>query len=335
MSERDLLGKLRSWLTHSNRMLKCYAVLITIHGKQKVAKSPASVPFLFTIDVHGRSQLTEELESCLESLSSNGIFGTFFVPAVVVEKNRDVLDLLRWAVHRGGHEVGCHGRYHDHREDYVSDSLETQRANLTVARNVLENGIGTAIDCFRAPAFRISATTFQALELAGFNADLSICSQRLGLFSSQIFNIGWMFAPRAPYNPAYRNPFRCGSMRLTAVPTTSFLVPFSTMAEQVFGLTVIKLLTLAFCGESQMRSSPVVYMCHPEEFHRSERIRPPYRLGVRSFIPGRTYGFPVRWALFERNEANICRDHNAFIKFLAGRERLKFSTVRDYLAETS
>jgi hypothetical protein len=291
-----------------------------------------SVRFLFTLDLHERLESAEELEVCLEMLSTLKIPCTFFVPAILVEKNKKIRELLEWAVHRSGHEVGCHGRYHDHREDYTSDSLEAQTTNLTLAKKVMEEHIGDTVASFRAPAFRISATTFQALERAGYKADLSVCSQRLGFLSSQITNWRWMFAPRNPYNPSPYNPFRRGSMRLTAVPTTSFLVPFTAMAEQVLGLTAMKLLTLAFSAESQMRSGPVVYMGHPEEFRASSRTRPRYRFSVDSFVPGRTYGFPVRWALFERDEAKIYRDNNAFVQFLAG--RFRFCTVRDYLVET-
>jgi hypothetical protein len=83
--------------------------------------------------------------------------------------------------------------------------------------------IGTRIATYRAPELRISIETFQALEEPKFSEDLSVCSQRLLLLSSQIGNYHWLFASRAPHHASKMNPYANGDLKLLEIPTSAAL----------------------------------------------------------------------------------------------------------------
>lgn len=82
---------------------------------------------------------------------------------------------------------------------------------------MLEDVTGNNITCFRAPAFRISADTFRVLEELNVYADLSVCSQRIPLLSSQIKNYHWLLAPRVPYHPSIDDPYSAGNLNSPAM----------------------------------------------------------------------------------------------------------------------
>ena len=169
-------------------------------------------PFLFTLDLHERSNLAAEVTACLGKLASVGIRGTFFVPATLITES-GVTNTLKRLV-REGHQVGCHGLLHREPENFAHDPLEVQIRNVKQAKDMIEAAIGEEITAFRAPSFVLSATTMVALDTCGYKVDLSVNSQRLSLISSQVGNFRWLTAPRRPYHPSRNNPYIRGDLRL-------------------------------------------------------------------------------------------------------------------------
>src|SRR5262249_5350005 len=137
------------------------------------------------------------------------------------------------ALTKAGHELGCHGLTH-RREYYNAMSEEAQEDCLRRATAALSDLIGDPVKFFRAPAFKISGTTLRILEGLGYEADLSINSQRLGVFSSDTWNVSWMLAPRKPYHPDFNQPWKRSESRLWEIPLSCFLVPFTINTGLVF-----------------------------------------------------------------------------------------------------
>ena len=182
------------------------------------------VPFLFTLDVHDREKLKDKMNVSLDVMGEAGIKTTYFVVANLIEKH-DLGDVLRRMVAEG-HQVASHSLTHEEPEDCKEDPVEVQKVYLKEAKDILEQEIGREVSTFRAPAFRLSWRTMVALEETGHRADVSINSQRFPLFSSDLLNTGWYYAPRQPYHPSSKNPHRRGDLGLWEIPVTSFVFPF-------------------------------------------------------------------------------------------------------------
>lgn len=106
----------------------------------------------------------------LERLAEAGVRATFFVLGWVAERHAG---LVR-AIHRAGHEIGCHG--HWHRLVY-GQTPATFRADLRRARDVIRDAIGAPVTAYRAPSFSVTAQSLWALDVLveeGFTLDSSI-----------------------------------------------------------------------------------------------------------------------------------------------------------------
>jgi hypothetical protein len=297
-------------------------------------------PFLFTLDVHGRSNLAAEVAVCLKELARIGIRGTFFLPAILLNES-GVAEIFKRAVDEG-HEVACHGLLHRAPENFATDPIEVQIRNLQQAKAMIEAAIGVEVTAFRAPSFVLSAATMVALEACGYKADLSVNSQRLSLISSQVGNFRWLTAPRRPYHPSRSNPYTRGDLKVWEIPVSAFVLPFMSTMYQALGLQFTRLFAGAMIYEASALNHPIVYMAHPEEFYPSEYVRPKtYHfgssgqtdgLGWRLFVPKRNAGFRIRWLLYERDELKIYRDTLEVARFLAERHDVEFVTVTEYLS---
>jgi polysaccharide deacetylase family protein (PEP-CTERM system associated) len=75
---------------------------------------------------------------------------------------------------RQGHEVGCHSYWH---RLIYQQSPDEFRADLRLARDVLESAAGTAVMAYRAPSYSITRESLWALDILkeeGFRYDSSI-----------------------------------------------------------------------------------------------------------------------------------------------------------------
>jgi polysaccharide deacetylase family protein (PEP-CTERM system associated) len=106
----------------------------------------------------------------LEILDAASVRATFFVLGWVAER----YPALVRAIHKAGHEVGCHGYWHRLIYDQTSETL---REDLCRARDVTQDIIGERVTAYRAPSFSITKRSLWALDVLleeGFEIDSSI-----------------------------------------------------------------------------------------------------------------------------------------------------------------
>jgi len=323
------LGSRNSLLFSRRRALIIAGSFLTGAGLGFTRRSSehANIPFLLTVDVHDRPNLCEVLSGCLDSLGRNDLKATFFVPAVYARRV-EVRRVLR-TMRNLGHQIGCHGLYHDARDDYYKDRVDVQRRTLSDAKSILEDAIGSQITSFRAPAFRISSDTFRVLEGLNVWTDLSVCSQRLPLLSSQIGNYHWLFAPRVPYHPSAENPYAAGDLKLLEIPVSAFGIPFMSVLNAL-STRVTKLTAALLTLEASLVRKPIVYQCHPEEFVVGEHNPRPMKLTWRSLIPNEKYGIPARWAFLETDDYELHMRNLDMTRYLMQQTTFEFLTVDDY-----
>ena len=285
---------------------------------------------LITYDIHITNYPLETIRRALrEALAEHDRIrarATFFFPA-------EAARLLAAEVREpaaAGHEIGCHGLTHRRGELYDRLSPDDQRDRLARATAELEAVVGRDIRSFRAPAFRLSGATLRALDELGYDADLSMNSQRLGLLSSDPWNFSWMVAPRLPYHPDGLRPWRPGRLRIWEIPLSCVLLPFMSTTMLVAGLGPMRLFFRVLLAEARVSAKPVVYMTHPEELV-ADRPRPdarPFRW--RSLLPGE-YGFEFRHALVERDPRTIARRSRELFDHMRSAGPVTFQTVGEYV----
>ncbi len=299
-------------------------------GSGRVTDGKAASPAILTLDIHDRPNLVGELDNLIESLDSLGLKATLFVPAILAKRD-DVLGALR-RVASEGHEIGCHGLTHDAEDSYAHLPESDQRERLTMATQILEDALEQSITLFRAPVFRLSAATLTVLADLGYVADTSVPSTRLSILSSDMWNLGYLIAPRRPYHPSTRSAFRRGSVDIWEVPVSCILIPFTVSFLQVFGPRVTGAYLAALQVESRQTGKPIVYMAHPEDFFPSQVVHPKWKFHPRQFLPSRNHGFTIRYAFSERDEHKVYEANMAFTGTMAGDHRLEFRTLGDYVA---
>lgn len=103
----------------------------------------------------------------LEILDASNARATFFVLGWVAERNAK---LVR-AIAEAGHEVACHG--HGHQLVYSLQPSEF-RADVSRAKQYLEDLLGTSVRGYRAPSFSITDWAIPILQELGFDYDSSV-----------------------------------------------------------------------------------------------------------------------------------------------------------------
>ena len=133
-------------------------------------------------------RVERNVERILELLCENGVRATFFTLGWVAERYPS---LIR-AIVEEGHELASHGYGHNR----VSDqSPEAFRADIQLAKIVLEDAAGVEVKGYRAPSFSIGESNLWAFD----------CIAEAGYrYSSSVYPIrhdhyGMPDAPRFPY----------------------------------------------------------------------------------------------------------------------------------------
>jgi peptidoglycan/xylan/chitin deacetylase (PgdA/CDA1 family) len=103
----------------------------------------------------------------LELLARRGIASTWFVPGHTLETFPESTD----AILAGGHELACHGWYH---EDFSELSTDEQRAILERSVKAVERVSGSPPSGWRAPYWALGPRTLELVEEAGFGYDSSL-----------------------------------------------------------------------------------------------------------------------------------------------------------------
>jgi peptidoglycan-N-acetylglucosamine deacetylase len=105
----------------------------------------------------------------LELFGDEGIPSTWFVPGHTLVTFPDDVEALV----AGGHEVACHGWYH---EDFAELERDEQRDILGRSIEAVRERTGVAPAGFRAPYWSLGTGTLELVEAAGFAYDSSLMS---------------------------------------------------------------------------------------------------------------------------------------------------------------
>jgi hypothetical protein len=170
------------------------------------------------------------------------------------------------ALVRAGHEVACHGLTRARAEDYRVMTESTARVVIGSATRQLFEIVGREPRAFRGPFMLTSRATQRALLANGYISDFSVCAQRLDLVTARGGTCGWLTAPRFPYHPSARSPYRIGSMPLWVVPMRCLGAPFVSALLYLGGVAVVTRFFETLLSESRRTTAPIVYLFHSYEF---------------------------------------------------------------------
>jgi len=286
---------------------------------------------LLTCDIHTHShpavEVNEDLNQARTTLGEFGLPCTFLFHSSSAELLPDQVIALR----QEGHEIGCHGVTHELRENFSILPLAEQQRLLTKATNCITDILGERPMTFRAPVFKISGHTIQVLQELGYQADLSVVAQRIGIFGSDIYNFRPLFAPRRPYHPSTKNAYKRGTGKLWEIPVSALGLPFLSNTERLLGLSFIKIFFRMLYLEAQLIDKPIVFVFHAEDLNQFRKKKELRRLSWKDFLPLRDHGFLFRSYLLELNWRFVHRDMAALFCFMKSFPSVRFLTVQDYL----
>jgi hypothetical protein len=291
------------------------------------------VPILITWDMDAMPWISLEkrqwaLNAAMDLCHQQGVHATFFFTAQPAHEYPAEFEQMRMQ----GHEIGCHGLTHGNEEDYNRMSEETQRAYITEATEKLQALTGIPIRAFRSPRVKTSAHTLALLAEHGYLVDSSVCSQRIDLISSNLLNIGWIYAPRRPYHPHHNSAFRSGNIPIWEVPVSAVVVPFIEASLRVFGLSAMKMFFSLLYAESCRTGKPIVYLAHPDEFlakrtwSRADLQRKYFTI---SYI--RTHGLRLRQRLYRMNGQMLLDSTKKLLCYMASFPDVVFLTASEYV----
>ena len=213
-------------------------------------------------DETGEKVFKQGIPGLIEIFNKYNIKTTFFFTGYFVEKFPEAVKL----VHNYGHEVGCHGYYHDVENAYDVLPYNIQLEQLKKCKANLEKIIGHTITSFRAPALRVNNDTALALSEAGFKIDSSICPQRADF----VFSFGskqkikWLTANRKPYISKKTNLFEVGDDGVFEIPLSAMLLPYIGTFMRI-SPTITSTLRFFLHFESSITGKPIVFLIHPNE----------------------------------------------------------------------
>ncbi|MFB2974937.1 polysaccharide deacetylase family protein [Microseira sp. BLCC-F43] len=254
-----------------------------------------AVPLLVTVDVeiapdHDLDEQSEVLDRLRKDL--HGFPVTWFCTAVAAEKFSEPLQRLAQA----GHEIGCHGLDHSRADDYRHMTVAGANSAIAIATHRIATATGQRPRCFRGPRMTTSRHTQSALIAHGYQADFSVCAQRMDLLTCGGAEMLWLFAPRGAYHPAVESPFRRGELPIWVVNLSSLGVPFLSGMLYLAGLGFMRSLFLALLAEARRTGRPIVYLFHSYEFaHLLDQCQQP--LHQRAYISNRVRRYDMNLAL--------------------------------------
>lgn len=152
--------------------------------------------------------LEEGVPVLLDLLNTKKIKSTFFVIGEVAEKYPEIcMEILK-----NGHEIGCHGLYHEVLGDFLFDipgvkSLlkEEIRNRIIIATDLIKRATGKKPVSFRCPRLWGSTNCINILEELGYLAD---ASYPMSFYNNQL----------APYHPSKENWLEKGNLKILEIP---------------------------------------------------------------------------------------------------------------------
>jgi peptidoglycan-N-acetylglucosamine deacetylase len=194
------------------------------------------------------------LPRVIDLCAKHDIPATFYFTGEVAEIVPEALDLVK----DHGHEIGCHGYYHEVNRTFDLLTLDQQVHDLKKAKKLIESVAGNIVS-FRAPALRINDDLAEALKITGFETDSSICPQRFDgpfTFGSEK-KLNWLTAPR---KPTYLDK----EHSILEIPISALITPYIGTTMRM-SPTFLKILEKFLFYESKITEKPVVFLFHPNE----------------------------------------------------------------------
>jgi hypothetical protein len=221
-----------------------------------------------------------------------------------------------------GHELACHGLSHAADEDFSRMSSSTVRAVLSAATRRLESVTAQSPRCFRGPFMASSTTTQRVLVENGYIADFSVCSQRVDIAGCRGGRRGWLLAPRQPYFPSERSPFRRGRVPIRVVPLSALGLPFLSGILYLGGLRFMRAFFQILLHEARCTGKPIVYLFHPYEF--SEK---------RARLDRSEHAAPSKWIhrFYTRDRHRRYEDNLDLLLFMRSQNGVRPITATDYV----
>lgn len=289
------------------------------------------VPVLITWDVdpdrwatveHREKALTRALDLCEEFQ----IRSTFFITAQYAHEYPSHIERMK----RLGQEIACHGLKHTDEEDYDRMPVEMQQAYLTGATNALQQMTGLPVRSFRSPRVKTSGSTLRMLSEMGYMADSTVCSQRVDFISSNLINLGWILAPRLPYHPGEKNPYKPGTLPIWEVPVTAAVLPLISSVLKVVGVHAMKAFIWLLYQEARVTGKPVVYLSHPTEM--VDVMGPKIKITLADFSLARirTHGLLARNLLFRLMGDRLFIATRSIFHYLSALPGVCFMTCSEY-----
>jgi polysaccharide deacetylase family protein (PEP-CTERM system associated) len=207
----------------------------------------------------------------LELLERRCIHATFFILGWVAERCpglvRDIFNC--------GHEIGSHGYSH---QMISRGDQESFRGDISRAKSILEDQIGSKVKCYRAPSYSITSNTLWALQILGelgFEYDSSIFPVRHDYYG----------IPDAPRFPHYRF-LRDGGRLLEFPPSTlrAYGINLPVAGGGYLRLLPYGVTAWAIRRINEKEAQPALVYLHPWEIDPEQpRVAAPWRSRVRHY----------------------------------------------------
>ncbi len=283
------------------------------------------IPILITMDLeiandYDFESQKEAINQILTDFKKEGINFTIFTTAdAAIAFNKEIR-----AFQSSGNEIGCHGLAHRPEENYKHLDSETIRKYIKESTRQIKETTGKKPVSFRGPRMTTSSSLQKTLIEEGYQAELSVCSQRFDIFNSKGGSISWLTAPRKPYNPSPESPYKKGNLELLEIPLTAFIFPFISGMLYIAGLNFMKMLFKLFYTEAKHREKPIVYLFHSYEFSEYTGFKNGKSTGSErsTYSVQRFYGTDKK----KRYEANL-----DLIKYMKSFEQVGFITSNKYI----
>ena len=226
-----------------------------------------TIPLLVTLDLeiapdHDLAEQKNILHTLNVDFKRLGLPITVFCTAEAAGVFNQEIRMLKTAEH----EIACHGVSHGAGADFGKLSMHDCRDAIADSTACLREASGAPPRCFRGPGMTTSSITQRVLVEHGYEADFSVCSQRIDILNSRGGCLGWLTAPRRPYHPSEDSPFRKGNVPLLVVPLSCLGVPFLSGLLYLWGAGSTKAFFEILLEEARWSRKPIVYLFHSYEF---------------------------------------------------------------------
>lgn len=191
------------------------------------------------------------VERLLKLFEIHNVFATFFVTGEMASMHPYTVRII----HDKGHEVACHGLYHQKNECLLKK--EEQERRIKKATNIIKRITNDQPLGFRAPCLNVSAKTFEILSENNYLYDSSVIST---FVPSYYKYLTFKLRPYRVYSCALKRKFRT----LWEIPVTVnplLHIPLSAAWMRNLGENWVKLgIKLNFALEI-----PMMFYVHPRD----------------------------------------------------------------------